>query len=82
VMTLWFWVTPILIAEGQFPGWAKWAIRANPLAYVVRAYRELLLGHGMPSVEDMTATAVFAVGSFVVGGLFFRYLKRGFADVL
>ena len=82
IMTLWFWVTPILIAEGQFPTWARFAIRANPLAYIVRAYREMLLGHRPPSVQDLTATAAFAVGSFVVGGLFFRYLKRGFADVL
>jgi hypothetical protein len=42
----------------------------------------MLLGHRPPSVQDLTATAAFAVGSFVVGGLFFRYLKRGFADVL
>jgi hypothetical protein len=26
--------------------------------------------------------AVFAVATFLVGGLFFRHMKRGFADVL
>lgn len=82
IMTLWFWVTPILITEKQFPVWARFAIRANPLAYLVRAYRVMLLGHRLPSGQDMAATAAFAVGAFVVGGLFFRYLKRGFADVL
>ncbi len=82
IMTLWFWVTPILITERQFPAWARFAIRANPLAYVVRAYREILLGHRLPPMADLGAMAAFAVGAFVLGGLFFRYLKRGFADVL
>jgi len=82
IMTLWFWVTPILITEKQFPAWARFAIRANPLAYLVRDYRLMLLGHRLPAPEDWAMTAAFAVGAFVTGGLFFRYLKRGFADVL
>jgi lipopolysaccharide transport system permease protein len=56
-------------------------VRANPLAYIVRAYREILLGQVVP-VKDLFATAVFAVAAFVCGGLIFRYMKRGFADVL
>ena len=35
-----------------------------------------------PSAGDLAATAAFALASFLMGGLFFRYLKRGFADVL
>jgi lipopolysaccharide transport system permease protein len=82
VLTLWFWVTPILIADDQFPSWARILLRANPLAYIVRAYRVMLLGNTLPSLSDLTLIAAFAVTAFVCGGLFFRYLKRGFADVL
>jgi ABC-type polysaccharide/polyol phosphate export permease len=48
----------------------------------VRAYRDTLLGNRLPHASDMLILAAFAVASFLIGGLFFRYTKRGFADVL
>jgi lipopolysaccharide transport system permease protein len=81
ILTLWFWATPILITEDKFPRWAVLVLRANPLTYIVRAYREILLGHAV-SLRDLGSTALFAVAAFLCGGLIFRYLKRGFADVL
>src|ERR1700691_2726397 len=80
ILTLWFWATPIFLPEDKFPRWAALVVRANPLAYLVRAYREILLGQVVP-VKDLIATAVFAVAAFLCGGLVFRYMKRGFADV-
>src|SRR5260370_23488838 len=45
VLTFWFWVTPIFIDEQAFPQWARFALRLNPLAFVVRAYRDRLLSY-------------------------------------
>ena len=73
--------TPILLDEDKFPRWAVFVLRINPLTYIVRAYREILLGHAV-SPKDFLSAAVFAVVAFVCGGLIFRYMKRGFADVL
>jgi lipopolysaccharide transport system permease protein len=81
ILTLWFWATPILLPEDKFPGWALLVLKANPLTYIVRAYREILLGHAV-SLRDLGSTAAFAITAFVCGGLIFRYMKRGFADVL
>jgi lipopolysaccharide transport system permease protein len=81
ILTLWFWATPILLPEDKFPGWALLVLKANPLTYIVRAYREILLGHAV-SLKDLGSTAAFAITAFVCGGLIFRYMKRGFADVL
>ncbi len=82
MMTFWFWLTPIIIPDESFPVWARWVLWWNPMAYVVRAYRVMLLGHGAPPVSEMGAAAGFAVATFVLGGLFFRQMKKGFADVL
>jgi ABC-type polysaccharide/polyol phosphate export permease len=82
VLTLWFWVTPIFITEQQFPENLRFLIAANPLAYVVRAYRDTLLTYRMPDLRDFLVLAVSAVTVFCLGGLFFRHMKRGFADVL
>ena len=50
--------------------------------YAVRAYRTILLHSDLPRFEDLAISALYGIGVFVVGGLFFRYMKRGFADVL
>ena len=81
-LTFWFWVTPIFVTEDMFPERLRFLITANPLAYIVRAYREMLLGSHIPSFGDLGMTATYSVATFLVGGLFFRYMKRGFADVL
>ena len=80
--TFWFWVTPILVQPERFVGWKRWVLWWNPMAYVVQAYRVMLLGQTPPPFYDVAAAAGFAVVTFVCGGLFFRQMKKGFADVL
>jgi ABC-type polysaccharide/polyol phosphate export permease len=82
LLTGWFWITPIFIDETNFPEGARFLVRYNPLAIVVRAYRELLLLGTFPSLEEAAKLALLSGAVFVAGGLFFRHLKRGFADVL
>jgi ABC-type polysaccharide/polyol phosphate export permease len=82
VLTFWFWLTPIFITEKQFPPWARFLLAANPLYYVVRAYRTILLGSAMPDLEDLAIATAYGLAIFLAGGLFFRHMKRGFADVL
>jgi homopolymeric O-antigen transport system permease protein len=82
VLTFWFWLTPIFIFENQFPRRLRVLMYANPLAYVVRAYRQVLLSREIPSLADAAVVAAYGVGAFILGGLIFRHLKRGFADVL
>jgi lipopolysaccharide transport system permease protein len=82
VMTLWFWVTPIFISEELIPEKFRFLIRLNPLAYVVKAYRERLLSYRLPDLSELALLTAYAAGAFLIGGLFFRHLKRGFADVL
>jgi ABC-type polysaccharide/polyol phosphate export permease len=82
ILTFWFWATPIFIEEGKFPPQAKFLLHANPLYYAVRAYRAILLHSSLPRLEDLAISAGFGIVVFVAGGLFFRYMKRGFADVL
>lgn len=81
-LTLWFWVTPIFITEDKYPPNLHFLITANPLAWFVRAYRQMLLENSVPSFSSLAMAAVFSIAVFFLGGLFFRYMKRGFADVL
>lgn len=82
IMTLWFWLTPIFVFEQQYPKELQWLLEYNPLAYLVRAYRERLLSTRPFDLEELGVIAFYSVLAFIVGGLMFRQLRRGFADVL
>lgn len=82
ILTLWFWVTPILASEQRFPRRLKFLLVFNPLAPIVKAYREMLLGGTWPRLGEIGISALWSIPVFIGGGLFFRYMKRGFADVL
>jgi len=82
VMTLWFWLTPIMITEAQIPGRFRGLVALNPMSWIVRGYRYRLLSPQWPSWHELGLLAAYSIVVFVLGGLFFRHLKRGFADVL
>jgi lipopolysaccharide transport system permease protein len=52
------------------------------LLYPVRAYRGILLSSRVPDLQDLAIATAYGGVAFLIGGLFFRYMKRGFADVL
>jgi lipopolysaccharide transport system permease protein len=82
VMTFWFWFTPIFFPEQKFPSWAHRLLFLNPVVYLVRGYRTILIEATAPNPLELAQALAFAGLVFVCGGLFFRYMKRGFADVL
>lgn len=82
ILTVWFWMTPIMIDEQQFPAALRFLPKINPLAFIVRAYRERLLSFRFPDPAEFGLITLYSLTAFVIGGFFFRHLKRGFADVL
>ena len=60
----------------------RFLMYANPLFYIVRAYRQVLLSMQMPAWENILLAGAYGLAAFFLGGLVFRHLKRGFADVL
>jgi lipopolysaccharide transport system permease protein len=84
VLTFWFWVTPIFLTENYYSErtWTRCLLAANPMAYVVRGYRAMLISSAPPRPADLGIALASGAVAFLAGGLFFRHMKRGFADVL
>ena len=80
-----FWFTPIFYriehVEEHLPRLAFF-LKLNPMAYLVRGYQDMLVGHQSPDLWVALALAGFAAISLMVGGIVFRVLKREFVDVL
>jgi lipopolysaccharide transport system permease protein len=82
ILTLWFWITPIFIDVETIPQNLRFLPAMNPLSYLVRAYRERLLTYRMPDWSELALLTLWACSVFLAGGLIFKHLKKGFADVL
>lgn len=82
VLTVWMWMTPIFMTVDELKGPLRGLLLRNPLSYVTNAYRDVLLRAVWPNTTEMAWLAASALLVFVIGGLVFRQLKPGFADVL
>jgi ABC-type polysaccharide/polyol phosphate export permease len=77
-----FFVTPILWPAGRLPDNLSWIETYNPLAYLVSAYRDLILNGTLPGALSTLYFALFSVALFVFGFALFVRLRPRFADHL
>jgi len=84
ILNLWFWMSPIVWAMESIPKQYHFYLKLNPLCYIVEGYKACFL-YPKPFWHNWTEGIYFWVVSLAMlvgGGLFFRRLKSGFADVI
>ena len=82
VMMAWFFFTPIFYSPSIIPEAALPFIRLNPMYHVVVGYRYAILAGKFLPWRDFLYLAVVSFATFGIGGIVFRKLKPGFAEVL
>jgi len=82
VMLAWFFFTPIFFPASIIPPGMSFVLKLNPMHVVVDGYRVALLGGSLPDLQGLVYLAFIAFLTFGIGGIFFRKLKPGFAEVL
>lgn len=82
LMLAWMFFTPIFYSAGIIPAKMMPFVRLNPLYHMVEGYRFAILGGTALSPLNMLYFALVSIATFVIGGLIFRKLKPGFAEVL
>jgi lipopolysaccharide transport system permease protein/teichoic acid transport system permease protein len=84
LLTLLFWVTPIIWPYARLQGNMRLVADLNPFFYLTNGYRETLI-HGKWFFENISLTLYFwflAIFFFIMGAFIFQKLKPHFADVL
>jgi len=81
LMQMWMYATPVAYPLGVIPAKFRWIVLANPMTWLVEAFRGSLLGGAIPWNGVGYATLVAAVVT-VSGAFYFRRMERQFADVL
>ena len=81
LLTLLFYVTPIMYPLDLVPDGYKQVLMLNPLAPLLEAWRALFVEGELPGIEIWPA-AVFAAVAMVLGVWVFRATGRNMADAL
>lgn len=77
-----FFVTPILWPPERLPENLRWVQDYNPLAYLVNAYRQVILYGELPHPMATLYFTLFSAALFIFAFWLFVRLKRNFADLL
>lgn len=81
-LTMWMFLTPIVYPASLVPERYQWVLAANPMSFVVEAYRAVVLDHRLPAGAPTLVFALIAVAVFIAGYWSFSRSKRAFADLL
>lgn len=77
-----FFITPIIWPPERIPENFRFLVDYNPLAFLVEAYRNLILDGKLPDGMATFYFSLFALALFVVGFAAFNRVKHNFADLL
>jgi ABC-type polysaccharide/polyol phosphate export permease len=77
-----FFVTPIFWPPEMAPESLRFLVDYNPLAFLVEAYRDLILNGELPGAVATSYFYLFAVALFAVGIVVFDRAKQNFVDML
>ncbi len=80
ILSMAFYVTPILYTPDIFPENLAWVLKVNPMAYLVNAYRSIFFYQKMPDLMGLGVVSIFSIFLFMIGYLIFEKLQKGFAE--
>ncbi|MDQ3658176.1 MAG: ABC transporter permease [Actinomycetota bacterium] len=78
-----FFVTPIIWEAERVEGTKfEWVVRYNPMAYVVEAFRDVIINGEVPDGTSTFWFALLSVAVFVMGFVLFNRVKKQLADLI
>jgi lipopolysaccharide transport system permease protein/teichoic acid transport system permease protein len=84
VLTIWFWITPIVWVQSMAPNYIMRIIKLNPMLYIVEGYRDAFI-RCEPFWKNTFGTFYFwsvGISLLIIGGYIFKKLKPEFAEIL
>jgi len=82
VITLWFYLTPVLYAVEFFPEKYRIIFQLNPMAVFINAYRQVLLGGDFPKWSSLLVGLILSAILFFIAKKIFSKLEKNFGDIV
>ncbi len=80
VLSMAFYVTPILYKAEQVPKNLRFILKLNPMAYIIDAYRDIFYYGVMPDISSLLLVFLVSIIVMMLGYKVFERLQRGFAE--
>lgn len=80
IITIWFYLTPVLYPVELFPPQYRWIFQLNPMAVFINGYREALLGGGNVNLTSLGIGLIISVILVILCTMFFKKVEGSFAD--
>lgn len=82
LLIIWMYLTPVIYPVELIPPAWRWIFSLNPMAVLINAYRQVVLGSGAPNLASLTLALVISLVLTFVGYRVFKRLEGVFADVV
>ncbi|MFH1899654.1 MAG: ABC transporter permease [Patescibacteria group bacterium] len=82
ILLIWMYLTPVIYPIEMFPEQYRWIFKLNPMAVFINAYRQVMLGGGIPNFTSLGLALLLSIVMVVGGYKVFKRLEGIFADVV
>lgn len=80
VLVLWMYLTPVIYPADIVPEQYKFVFQLNPMAVIINAYRQTVLGGGEPNYAGLTIALAVSFLTLLFGLSYFKSREKIFAD--
>ena len=80
IITLWLYLTPVIYPADIVPDKFKIFFRLNPMAVIINAYRQTVLGGGSPNLLSLSIALTVSILTLYAGFSYFKSREKIFAD--
>lgn len=80
IISMLFYVTPILYTVDYVPDKFKILLKLNPIAYIIQAYHSIFYYKKLPNTSNMVIIFSISICLLLIGYKIFDKLQRGFAE--
>jgi ABC-type polysaccharide/polyol phosphate export permease len=74
------YATPVIYPADIVPDKYKIIFQLNPMAVIINAYRQTILGGGAPNYFSLIIAALLSISILLIGFAYFKSREKIFAD--
>jgi len=80
ILLLWMYITPVIYSADAIPAKYKILFQINPMAVIINAYRQVILGGGEPKYTSIGIALFVSLVTLFIGFSYFKSREKIFAD--
>jgi len=80
ILVLWMYATPVIYPMDLVPSQYKLIFQLNPMAVIINAYRQTILGGGLPNFTSLSIAFILSLITLHLGLSYFKSREKIFAE--